>query len=174
MQVLPLVQKFMEYAKSECLSAETEKEIDDFLVSASEIPKAPWDEGVCKVCGIDKDDDSVLLCDMCDAEYHTYCLNPPLARIPEGNWYCPSCVAGISMVDVSEHTHVIAQRQGKNCQGDFTHAYLESLAHLAAAMEEKEYWELSVDQVCLCALSSLGVNFGSCLIATKIVLLMPC
>ncbi|XP_010660930.1 methyl-CpG-binding domain-containing protein 9 isoform X2 [Vitis vinifera] len=145
-EVLPLVQKFTEYAKSECLSAETEKEIDDFLVSASEIPKAPWDEGVCKVCGIDKDDDSVLLCDMCDAEYHTYCLNPPLARIPEGNWYCPSCVAGISMVDVSEHTHVIAQRQGKNCQGDFTHAYLESLAHLAAAMEEKEYWELSVDQ----------------------------
>ncbi|CBI34941.3 unnamed protein product, partial [Vitis vinifera] len=94
-EVLPLVQKFTEYAKSECLSAETEKEIDDFLVSASEIPKAPWDEGVCKVCGIDKDDDS---------------------------------------------------RQGKNCQGDFTHAYLESLAHLAAAMEEKEYWELSVDQ----------------------------
>lgn len=150
-QVLPLVQKFTEYAKSESLSSESEKEIDDFLVSASEIPKAPWDEGVCKVCGIDKDDDSVLLCDTCDAEYHTYCLNPPLARIPEGNWYCPSCVAGISMVDVSEHNHVIVQRHGKNSQGDFTYAYLQSLAQLAVAMEEKEYWELSVDQVCLCA-----------------------
>lgn len=33
----------------------------------------------------------VLLCDQCSAEYHTYCLDPPLARIPDGDWLCHSC-----------------------------------------------------------------------------------
>lgn len=37
-----------------------------------ELKKAPWEEGVCKICGINKDDDSTLLCDGCDAEYHIY------------------------------------------------------------------------------------------------------
>ena len=81
LQVLTLVQKLAEYAKLECLIAETKKEINDILALTSEIPKAPWDEGVCKVCGIDKDDDSVLLCDTCDAEYHTYCLRSEERRV---------------------------------------------------------------------------------------------
>ncbi|KAF3444674.1 hypothetical protein FNV43_RR14367 [Rhamnella rubrinervis] len=146
-EVVALVHKFAEYAKSECSSVERKKEIDELLSSTSEIPKAPWDEGVCKVCGIDKDDDSVLLCDTCDAEYHTYCLNPPLARIPEGNWYCPSCILVKGMApDASEKLQVIHRRSGKKYQGEVTRAYMEALTHLAAKMEEKEYWEFTVDE----------------------------
>ncbi|KAE8718221.1 7-dimethyl-8-ribityllumazine synthase family protein [Hibiscus syriacus] len=145
-EVLVLVQKFAEYAKLDCLNAETKKEINNILVSTSDIPKAPWDEGVCKVCGIDKDDDSVLLCDTCDAEYHTYCLNPPLARIPEGNWYCPACVGMRMVQDALQPSHVIIRRRSKKYQGEVTRGYLEALAHLAAMMEEKEYWQLSVDE----------------------------
>ncbi|CAL9014589.1 unnamed protein product [Prunus brigantina] len=146
-EVITLVHKLAETAKLECLSAERKKEIDDLLASTSGIPKAPWDDGVCKVCGIDKDDDSVLLCDTCDAEYHTYCLNPPLARIPEGNWYCPSCVVSKQMVqDASEHHQVIRKRRRKNYQGEVTRTYLEALALLAAKMEENEYWEFNVDE----------------------------
>ncbi|KAI4346993.1 hypothetical protein L6164_007848 [Bauhinia variegata] len=141
-EVVTYIQKFLEYAKLDCLTDEVRKEIDDFLASTSEIPKAPWDEGVCKVCGIDRDDDSVLLCDTCDAEYHTYCLNPPLARIPEGNWYCPSCVDGKHTVqDVSEHPYIIGKRQSKKFQGEVTSLYLEALTNLSTVMEEKEYWE---------------------------------
>ncbi|OMO80724.1 hypothetical protein CCACVL1_12795 [Corchorus capsularis] len=146
-EVLTLVQKLEEYAKLECLSAETKEEINDIRALTSEIPKAPWDEGVCKVCGIDKDDDSVLLCDTCDAEYHTYCLNPPLARIPEGNWYCPSCVVSKRMVqNASEHCQVIIRQRGKKYQGEVTRGYLEALAHLATTMEGKEYWQFSIDE----------------------------
>ena len=60
-------------------------------------PRAPWDEGLCKVCGRDKDGDNVLLCDKCDSEYHRYCLDPLLLRIPERNWYCPSYISGQSL-----------------------------------------------------------------------------
>ncbi|KAK2994082.1 hypothetical protein RJ640_024346 [Escallonia rubra] len=143
-EVVAVYQKLVEYSKLECLNADSKKYVDEILLSVGEIPKAPWEEGVCKVCGIDKDDDSVLLCDTCDAEYHTYCLNPPLARIPEGNWYCPSCVSGKRIVQ-DEDTWVIRQRR-KKYRGEVIRNYLGSLAHLSAVIEEKEYWELGVDE----------------------------
>ncbi|KAF8407933.1 hypothetical protein HHK36_007073 [Tetracentron sinense] len=146
-EVLTLVQKFVEYANPGCVSSEAKKEMNDIFVSACEIPKAPWDDGICKVCGIDKDDDSVLLCDTCDSEYHTYCLNPPLARIPDGNWYCPTCVAGqCKTQDASQHTQVISRCRKKRYQGEGTRLFSEALTHLAATMEEKEYWEFSIEE----------------------------
>lgn len=146
-EVATVVHKFGEYSKLEAFSAETRKEIDEFLASSNEIPKAPWDEGVCKVCGIDRDDDSVLLCDTCDAEYHTYCLNPPLARIPEGNWYCPSCIVGKRVSqDVSEQIQFVGRRQSKRYQGEVTRVFLEGLTHLSSVMEEKEYWDLNLGE----------------------------
>ena len=27
----------------------------------------------------------------CDNPYHHTCLNPPLAAIPDGEWFCPDC-----------------------------------------------------------------------------------
>ncbi|XP_077223126.1 methyl-CpG-binding domain-containing protein 9-like [Tasmannia lanceolata] len=147
-EVLSLVQKFAKRADPECLNAASQKELDDAIACASEIPKAPWEDEVCKVCGIDKDDDSVLLCDICDSEYHTYCLNPPLARIPEGNWYCPSCVTGPCRgQDASLHSiQVIDQHLRRRYQGDDSRILSESLNQLAATMEEKEYWEFSVEE----------------------------
>ncbi|XP_058114916.1 methyl-CpG-binding domain-containing protein 9 isoform X2 [Magnolia sinica] len=164
-EVLSLVQKCAEDPDPENLSASVQKELDDVLVSASEIPKAPWEEGVCKVCGIDRDDDSVLLCDTCDSEYHTYCLNPPLARIPEGNWYCPSCVAGQGKAQVAPKHMVINRHRRKRYQGEDTRILSEALNQLAATMEEKEYWELSIEErtfllkfLCNEALSSVVVR----------------
>eukprot|EP01114_Cavostelium_apophysatum_P017817 TRINITY_DN5377_c0_g1_i1.p1 TRINITY_DN5377_c0_g1~~TRINITY_DN5377_c0_g1_i1.p1 ORF type:complete len:506 (-),score=107.09 TRINITY_DN5377_c0_g1_i1:6-1523(-) len=48
-------------------------------------------EEICLVCQKDEDDELVLLCDVCDAPYHTYCLVPRLSSIPEGDWLCPTC-----------------------------------------------------------------------------------
>ncbi|KAL0744578.1 hypothetical protein Bca4012_086091 [Brassica carinata] len=130
-EVLPLVQKLMDYRKLECLTTEMKKEIKDIVVSINKLPKAPWDEGVCKICGVDKDDDSVLLCDTCDAGHHTYCLNPPLIRIPDGNWYCPSCVIAKRMAqDALESYKLVRQRKGRKYQGELSRAYMETAAHL--------------------------------------------
>ena len=33
----------------------------------------------------------MLLCDGCDKGFHTYCVDPPIEVIPEGDWFCPEC-----------------------------------------------------------------------------------
>ncbi|KAF5308962.1 hypothetical protein FQR65_LT00044 [Abscondita terminalis] len=46
----------------------------------------------CKICSGKDDVDLIILCDECDYGYHTRCLTPPLATVPEDpEWYCPSC-----------------------------------------------------------------------------------
>lgn len=42
----------------------------------------------CRVC---KDGGELLCCDICPLAYHTYCLNPPLNVVPDGEWRCPRC-----------------------------------------------------------------------------------
>lgn len=54
------------------------------------VDKLPSEEQ-CRRCGQTDASDSMLLCDSCDAAYHLFCLQPPLAAIPQGNWYCPKC-----------------------------------------------------------------------------------
>ncbi|ONK78997.1 uncharacterized protein A4U43_C01F1810 [Asparagus officinalis] len=145
-EILDVFQKFAIHSGVERLDAEIQKELHDVLLAGNEVPKAPWEDGVCKVCGIDKDDTSVLLCDKCDSEYHRYCLNPPLARIPDGDWFCPSCVADQRNVqDKSQCTQPVIRFQRRNL-GDETRAFQEALHQLASSMELKEYWELNTEQ----------------------------
>jgi hypothetical protein len=45
----------------------------------------------CLTCGEDDDHANLLLCEGCDEEYHTYCLDPPLRAVPTGDWFCGKC-----------------------------------------------------------------------------------
>jgi hypothetical protein len=49
------------------------------------------DDIACKACGKAQPDHNLLLCDGCDAAYHTTCLRPRLAAVPDGEWFCPGC-----------------------------------------------------------------------------------
>ncbi|XP_072036512.1 chromodomain-helicase-DNA-binding protein 5-like isoform X3 [Amphiura filiformis] len=42
----------------------------------------------CRVC---HDGGELLCCDQCPSSYHTFCLNPPLVVVPDGEWVCPRC-----------------------------------------------------------------------------------
>ena len=42
-------------------------------------------------CSTCKDGGDLLICDTCPHSYHLNCLNPPVAKIPEGEWSCPRC-----------------------------------------------------------------------------------
>ena len=46
----------------------------------------------CRSCFGKHDAEFLLLCDACNQESHTYCLDPPLTSIPSSNWFCTTCV----------------------------------------------------------------------------------
>ena len=51
-------------------------------------------EFACTICHSEQDvvnENEILLCDKCDAPYHQKCVQPPVASIPEGDWFCPQC-----------------------------------------------------------------------------------
>ena len=72
----------------------------DYLISTkkakevqekSEVAQEEVKEEGCKVCQQDTDHSNILLCEGCNDEYHTYCLNPPLQSVPEGDFFCDTC-----------------------------------------------------------------------------------
>lgn len=47
--------------------------------------------GGCQTCKADDDHANLLLCERCNDEYHTYCLDPPLRSVPDGDFFCDKC-----------------------------------------------------------------------------------
>ncbi|WWD19388.1 hypothetical protein CI109_103848 [Kwoniella shandongensis] len=47
----------------------------------------------CEQCHVKGDDSRLMFCDTCDRGWHSYCLNPPLAKPPKGAWHCPKCIS---------------------------------------------------------------------------------
>lgn len=50
-------------------------------------------EATCHKCKKGHKPEKMLLCDTCDRGWHLFCLNPPLSKIPQGEWSCPKCSA---------------------------------------------------------------------------------
>lgn len=72
---------------SKLMLSKTEKQVESFFINNRYDLR-------CQLCGSTTDDHLLLLCDSCDRAYHTYCLNPPLTKLPSPNepWYCtPAC-----------------------------------------------------------------------------------
>lgn len=62
----------------------------DGLIPMTESVARPW-EPCCRACLRDDNEDKVILCDHCDAQYHIFCLKPPLKKVPDGIWICAHC-----------------------------------------------------------------------------------
>jgi len=46
----------------------------------------------CETCKSGEDEENMLLCDGCNLGFHMKCLIPQLENIPEGDWFCLSCI----------------------------------------------------------------------------------
>ena len=95
-------------------------------------------EGGCSGCGQDSDPENVLLCDKCEAEWHIYCLKPPLAKIPEGDWVCPACVRATSddVDPVTRHMHSAWEAIRTKTEGRGTKGRLRSEGFLVLPPKE--------------------------------------
>lgn len=51
------------------------------------------DSYACDRCKRHDEEETMILCDLCDRGFHMACLDPPLTLIPEGDWVCPHCLA---------------------------------------------------------------------------------
>eukprot|EP00814_Leptocylindrus_danicus_P020689 CAMPEP_0116032004 /NCGR_PEP_ID=MMETSP0321-20121206/17906_1 /TAXON_ID=163516 /ORGANISM="Leptocylindrus danicus var. danicus, Strain B650" /LENGTH=330 /DNA_ID=CAMNT_0003507347 /DNA_START=218 /DNA_END=1207 /DNA_ORIENTATION=+ len=45
--------------------------------------------GGCKKCGKDDDHAHLLICELCEMEFHTYCVG--LSEVPSDEWFCAAC-----------------------------------------------------------------------------------
>lgn len=51
---------------------------------------------LCNICGEANPEEELLICDnfckSCASTIHIKCLDPPLQKVPEGDWFCPACL----------------------------------------------------------------------------------
>lgn len=77
------------------------KQVAEFDVQAwlgDNIAEEEEEEGnPCPICNSAEREDILLLCDSCDAAYHTHCIG--LDHIPEGDWYCMECAHLFHLTD---------------------------------------------------------------------------
>ena len=103
---------------------------------------------MCQNCGKGDAEEQMLLCDGCDDSYHTFCLMPPLAEIPKGDWRCPKCIAA----EVSKPMEAFGFEQAQKeytlqsfgeMADQFKSDYFNMPVHLIpTTLVEKEYWRI--------------------------------
>ena len=108
----------------------------------------PLAKYMCQTCGKGDAEEQMLLCDGCDDSYHTFCLMPPLAEIPKGDWRCPKCVAA----EVSKPLEAFGFEQAQKeytlqtfgeMADQFKSDYFNMPVHLIpTTLVEKEYWRI--------------------------------
>lgn len=78
----------------------------EIATAAADMDNGEVDDVACLGCSRADGDHAMLLCDGCDAPWHTFCLQPPLKDIPEGGWYCGKCVtAGADKTSDAKKQH---------------------------------------------------------------------
>nr|XP_018668322.1 chromodomain-helicase-DNA-binding protein 4 isoform X1 [Ciona intestinalis] len=74
--------------KPKVRGAEKDEDYDD--LEEEEEAEENMDEHM-EFCSRCKDGGDLLICDTCPHSYHLNCLNPPVEKVPEGEWSCPRC-----------------------------------------------------------------------------------
>ncbi|OLL26344.1 Lid2 complex component lid2 [Neolecta irregularis DAH-3] len=107
----------------------------------------------CEACGRGDDATSILLCDGCDAGFHIYCLEPPMASVPKKQWYCSNCLVGNGEYGFEDgREYLLPQFEQK--ANEFRHDYFtrkqnqeaetngDEAKLLTAGDVEREFWRL--------------------------------
>ncbi|KAJ2954973.1 hypothetical protein O0L34_g3316 [Tuta absoluta] len=117
-------------------------------------PNDPLAKYMCRGCGRGDVEEQMLLCDGCDDSYHTFCLVPPLADVPKGDWRCPVCLAE----EVSKPSEAYGFEQASReytlqqfgeMADQFKSDYFNMPVHMVpTSTVEKEFWRVvsSIDE----------------------------
>ncbi|TLD30581.1 hypothetical protein PspLS_02158 [Pyricularia sp. CBS 133598] len=97
----------------------------------------------CPVCNSSGDEEVLLLCDGCDASYHTYCIG--LDEIPDGSWFCMECAEELGGIGIarSRARYPIVSNSRRGRRNDFfprTQATMRSVRRRARSDEWQGAW----------------------------------
>ncbi|XP_012884554.1 PREDICTED: bromodomain adjacent to zinc finger domain protein 2B isoform X4 [Dipodomys ordii] len=81
-----------------------------------------WEKSImkvyCQICRKGDNEELLLLCDGCDKGCHTYCHRPKITTIPDGDWFCPACIAKASGQTIKvKKLHVKAKKTNELKKG---------------------------------------------------------
>jgi hypothetical protein len=79
----------------------------------------------------------MLICDGCDKGYHTFCLQPPLERVPQDPvWVCQGCQrSGVTPASILEAQRCKGTQLEQQQQHQLLHAEPEEQAQAAKVMK---------------------------------------
>ncbi|XP_059944239.1 lysine-specific demethylase 5D-like isoform X6 [Mesoplodon densirostris] len=106
------------------------------------------DSYVCRMCSRGDEDDKLLLCDVCDDNYHIFCLLPPLPEIPRGVWRCPKCIMAeckrpLEAFGFEQATQEYTLQSFGEMADSFKVDYFNVPVHMVPTeLVEKEFWRL--------------------------------
>ncbi|XP_030021765.1 lysine-specific demethylase 5B isoform X2 [Manduca sexta] len=138
-----------------------EHRVSNMTVSVTPAPKHPplhpddpLAKYMCHVCGRGDVEEQMLLCDGCDDSYHTFCLVPPLADVPKGDWRCPVCLAEevskpAEAFGFEQATREYTLQQFGEMADQFKSDYFNMPVHMVpTSTVEKEFWRIvsSIDE----------------------------
>ncbi|ESO91413.1 hypothetical protein LOTGIDRAFT_205701 [Lottia gigantea] len=107
-----------------------------------------FDKYHCRTCERGDGDEYMLLCDGCDDAFHTYCLIPPLAEVPKGDWRCPYCVQQVCNKPQAPYGFEQSEREYTlqsfgEMADHFKSSYFNMPVHVVPPEAvEKEFWRL--------------------------------
>ncbi|KAJ6216217.1 hypothetical protein RDWZM_007374 [Blomia tropicalis] len=80
------------------------------LNSTTKLNKKIMNSKYCYYC---RDGGDLLCCDRCPAVFHPLCHEPPLDKVPDGDWFCYKCVSRNNMTksDLTEYNLIISKYQ---------------------------------------------------------------
>ncbi|XP_033612263.1 bromodomain adjacent to zinc finger domain protein 2B isoform X2 [Fukomys damarensis] len=81
-----------------------------------------WEKSImkvyCQICRKGDNEELLLLCDGCDKGCHTYCHRPKITTIPDGDWFCPACIAKASGQTIKiKKLHVKSKKTNESKKG---------------------------------------------------------
>jgi len=77
----------------------------------AEDPGVSWELVACQLCGSDEDEHILLLCDSCNAGYHTSCLGMDCLPYLDA-WYCDGCLPLLTQ-EQAEQQWIAMERVGR-------------------------------------------------------------
>uniref|UniRef100_A0A8R1DFB9 [Histone H3]-trimethyl-L-lysine(4) demethylase n=1 Tax=Caenorhabditis japonica TaxID=281687 RepID=A0A8R1DFB9_CAEJA len=137
-----------------------------------ETEEDPMDQVYCIACHQGKDEDLLLLCDIsgCNNGRHTYCCDPVLDEVPEGEWRCPKCIeTEDAKIGLDWGFYDADTEYNLNSFTDFANTWkceyfgVNDPSDVSCDTVEKEFWRNVISQE-----RTVAVKYGADLITSRV------